>query len=180
MLIILDRDGVINKDAVDFIKSPDEWIPIPGSLSAIAALNRAGHQVVVASNQSGVSRGYFDLATLLAIHQKMQSELAKEGGYLDGVYICPHRSEDLCSCRKPCPGMLLQIARDFSINLSEQAWTLGDSLRDIQAGLKVHAKTGLVKTGNGQKTLEELPDNIPVYSDLADWVRHFIMTKLQS
>src|SRR5437773_11154104 len=106
MLIILDRDGVINEDSPDFIKSPQEWRAIPGSLEAIAALNRAGHRVVVASNQSGVGRGYFTLAVLLAIHHKMQSELAKAGGRLDGVYFCPHRSEDHCPCRKPNPGML--------------------------------------------------------------------------
>ncbi|MBS0349853.1 MAG: D-glycero-beta-D-manno-heptose 1,7-bisphosphate 7-phosphatase [Proteobacteria bacterium] len=174
MLIILDRDGVINQESKNFIKSPEEWIAIPGSLSAIAALNRAGHQVVVASNQSGISRGYFTLATLLTIHQKMQDELAKVGANVQAIYICPHRNEDFCFCRKPNPGMLLQIARDFSVNLSKQSWVIGDSLRDIEAGLKIQAKTVIVKTGNGQKTIQEAPSNIPAFTDLAAWVENFI------
>ncbi len=176
MLVILDRDGVINEDSPHFIKSPAEWQAIPGSLAAIAALNRAGHQVVVASNQSGVSRGYFSLADLLAIHHKMQTELAAAGGHLDGVYFCPHRSEDHCPCRKPCPGMLQQIAADFKVDLTQKCWLIGDSLRDIQAGLAVQCKAALVKTGKGNKTLIENNHHlqVPVYENLAQWVAYHL------
>lgn len=168
MLILLDRDGVINEDSADFIKSPEEWRAIPGSLEAIAALNRAGHRVVVASNQSGVTRGYFSMAGLLAIHHKMQTELAEVGGRLDGVYFCPHRSEDHCPCRKPQPGMLLQIAQDFGVDLSQQGLLIGDSLRDIQAAHAAGCPAALVKTGKGAATLAkgEGLDGVPVYENL--------------
>lgn len=162
MLIILDRDGVINKDSPDFVKSPDEWRAIPGSLEAIATLNRVGHQVVVATNQSGVSRGYFSLATLLAIHHKMQTELARAGGRLDGVYFCPHRNEDCCPCRKPAPGMLEQIAQDFGADLTRDAILVGDSLRDIEAAQAVGCPAVLIKTGTG-----EAP--VAVYESLWRW-----------
>lgn len=171
MLIILDRDGVINEDSPDFIKSPAEWQAIPGSLEAIAKLNRAGHRVVVASNQSGVARGYFSLATLLEIHHKMQTELAKVGGKLDGVYFCPHRSEDHCPCRKPSPGMLLQIARDFAVDLTSDAVLIGDSLRDIQAAQAAGCPAVLIKTGKGSETLakNEGLEAVPVYDNVLDW-----------
>lgn len=168
MIIILDRDGVINEDSPDFIKSPAEWRAIPGSLIAIAQLNRAGHRVVVASNQSGITRGYFSMTGLLAIHHKMQTELAEAGGYLDGVYFCPHRSEDHCLCRKPKPGMLQQIAQDFGVDLSRDGLFIGDSLRDIQAAQAIGCKAALVKTGKGTATLaqgEGLHD-VAVYENL--------------
>lgn len=154
MLIILDRDGVINEDSPAYIKSPEEWHAIPGSLEAIASLNKAGYQIVVASNQSGVGRGYFDVSQLLAINRKMQLELAKVGGHLDAVYFCPHRNEDHCFCRKPLPGMLIQISRDFGVDLASQAFFIGDSLRDIHAGQAAKCPTFLVKTGNGAKVKE--------------------------
>ncbi len=166
MLIILDRDGVINEDSVDFIKSPQEWRAIAGSLEAIAAINRAGHTVVVATNQSGIARGYYSAAQLLAIHHKMQTELAKAGGHLDGVYFCPHRSEDLCSCRKPNPGMLQQIAKDFGADLATEGWLIGDSLRDIQAAHAVHCRATLVRSGK-LVTSNDLKD-VPVYENLAE------------
>lgn len=168
MLIILDRDGVINEDSPHFIKSPAEWHAIPGSLDAIAAINRAGHRVVVATNQSGVSRGYFSMADLLAIHHKMQVELANAGGHLDGIYFCPHLSEDHCPCRKPSSGMLQQIAQDFNVDLAREGWLIGDSLRDIQAAQAIHCRAALVKTGKGTQTVANggLID-VPVYDNLA-------------
>lgn len=170
MLVILDRDGVINEDSPDYIKSPAEWRPIPGSLAAIAALNRAGHRIVVATNQSGVSRGFFSLATLLTIHRKMAAALAKEGGSLDGIYFCPH-SGNHCPCRKPNPGMLQQIAADFHADLTCEAWLIGDSLRDIQTAQAIHCKSALVKTGKGAQTFAngEGLANVPVYENLSQW-----------
>jgi histidinol-phosphate phosphatase family protein len=119
-LIILDRDGVINHDSEAFIKSPDEWIPLPGSLEAIARLNQAGYRVVVATNQSGVGRGLFDMATLNAIHQKMHTSAQQVGADIDAVFFCPHTQDDNCDCRKPKPGMMLEIARRFEINLRDR------------------------------------------------------------
>lgn len=173
MLIILDRDGVINQDSPDFIKSPKEWRAIPGSLEAIAALNRSGHQVVVASNQSGVARGYFSLTTLLTIHHKMQTELLRAGGHFDGVYFCPHRSEDHCPCRKPAAGMLKQIAIDFTVDLTQSAYLIGDSLRDIQAARVVGCRAALVKTGKNTESLsaQEILQT-PIYKNLYDACEH--------
>lgn len=172
MLIIMDRDGVINQDSVDYIKSPKEWIPIPHSLNAITRLNHAGHQVVVATNQSGVGRGYYSIATLDAIHKKMKDELAIIGGHLDGIYYCPHKPEDGCECRKPKPGMLLQIGRDFNADL-KQAYFIGDNFRDIQAAQAAGALPILVKTGRGKEVLKEHKlelRHIPVYDDLSEVV----------
>lgn len=172
MLIILDRDGVINVDSDDYIKSPKEWEPIAHSLSAIARLNEAGHTVVVATNQSGVGRGYFTQQTLDAIHEKMREELAAVGGHLQGIYFCPHSPDDHCACRKPKAGLLLDIARDFKADL-KQAYVVGDSLRDIQAAHTVGALPILVRTGKGKKTLQEgdkALEGVPVYKDLAAFV----------
>lgn len=177
MLIILDRDGVINEDSADFIKSMGEWRAIPGSLAAIAALNRAGHRVVVATNQSGVTRDYFSLATLLDIHRHMQTELAKVGGHLDGVYFCPHRNDD-CPCRKPNAGMLRQIAQDFSVDLAQAGCLVGDSLRDIQAAQAVRCASVLVKSGKGQQTLAQNPPltDTTVYENLLEFSTHLTTT----
>ena len=158
-ILILDRDGVINQDSDDYIKSPEEWMPIPGSLEAIAHFNQLGIKVVVATNQSGVGRGLFTLDTLAAIHQKMQAMLKAAGGHIDGVYFCPHHPDDGCDCRKPKPGLLLQIQRDFNIDLT-QAIVVGDSLRDIQAAQAVGAYPMLVKTGKGERTLATNPPNL--------------------
>lgn len=170
MLIILDRDGVINEDSDEFIKSPAEWQAIPSSLQAIRYLNQQGHCIVVATNQSGVSRGYFSLATLAAIHHRMQQTLANAGAYLDGVYFCPHRTEDHCSCRKPLPGMIWQILKDFQVKNSETI-VIGDSLRDIQAGQAAGCQTVLVKTGKGQETLVKNQglDDVVITDNLLVW-----------
>ncbi len=134
LFIILDRDGVINVDSPDFIKTPDQWKPIPGSLEKIAEWTRQGHHIVVATNQSGISRGLFGLSDLVAVNRKMHLACQALGGRLDGVYFCPHKEEDLCPCRKPNPGMLLQIAKDFAVNLAGQTIVIGDSWRDLQPG----------------------------------------------
>ena len=167
-LIILDRDGVINYDSDEFIKSPDEWLPIPGSLMAIARLNRAGYKVVVASNQSGIARGLFDLDTLNQIHEKMQDELARAGGVIEAILFCPHGPEDYCVCRKPKPGLFLEIAKRFNCDLTGIP-AVGDSLRDIKAAQVVGARPILVRTGKGLRALREghFPNGTLVCDDLA-------------
>ena len=167
-LIILDRDGVINLDSDQFIKSPDEWKPIPGALEAIARLNQWGWRVVVASNQSGVGRGLFGMDTLIAINEKMVKSLAQVGGRLDAIFFCPHPADSTCDCRKPKPGMLEQIGARFNVELTGVP-VVGDSLRDLQAAVAVGAKPYLVLTGKGEKTREnpELPPGTEVFPDLA-------------
>ena len=171
-LIILDRDGVINQDSDEYIKSPEEFIPIPGSLDAIARLNRAGYTVVVATNQSGVARGLYDESMLAQMHKKLARLLIEKGGRIDGIYYCPHGPEDNCDCRKPKTGLLNQIAEQTGAEL-RGVYAVGDSLRDIQAAQKVDARPVLVKTGKGIRTLSAgSPDlvNVPVYDDLATFV----------
>ncbi len=167
-LIILDRDGVINLDSDHFIKTPDEWKPIDGSLEAIARLNQAGYRVVVATNQSGVGRGLFDMAMLNAIHAKMHKAVSSVGGRIDAVFYCPHAAEAKCACRKPQAGMYLEIAERFDISLID-VLTVGDSLRDLQAAVAVGAAPILVLTGKGTKTLAagDLPENTQVFADLS-------------
>lgn len=174
-LIILDRDGVINFDSDQFIKSPDEWKPIPGSLEAIARLNQWGWRVVVASNQSGIGRGLFGMDTLNAINEKMVKSLALVGGRLDAIFFCPHAADSTCDCRKPKPGLLRQIAERFNVDLTGMP-TVGDSLRDLQAGTAVGCKPYLVLTGKGQKTRLDpaLPNGTEIYPDLATCVADLI------
>jgi len=170
--IILDRDGVINEDSDDFVKSPDEFIPIEGSIAAIAKLKQAGYGVVVATNQSGIARGLYDLDTLHRMHEKLQRLLQNEGVHIDGIFFCPHGPDDICHCRKPKPGMYLDIAKRFNIDLS-QTIVVGDSFRDLQAAMKVNAQPILVKTGKGERTLKNNAAdiiNIPVYDSLAHYV----------
>ena len=150
-LIILDRDGVINQDSDAFVKSPDEWIALPGSLQAIARLTQAGWKVVVATNQSGLARGLFDMDTLNAIHAKMRRELAAAGGSIDAVFLCPHGPDDNCVCRKPLPGMFEQIGARYDADLNDVP-AVGDSLRDLQASSAAGCAPWLVLTGNGAKT----------------------------
>jgi len=180
MLIILDRDGVINHESREYIKTPDEWIPLAESLAAIARLNKAGHKVVVATNQSGVGRGYYSLEMMHEIHQHMERELVSVGGHLDGVYYCPHKPDDHCECRKPNPGMLLKIAADYPQEFNNAIF-VGDSLRDIQAAQAVNIQAVLVKTGNGEATVVtgEGLDDISVFDNLAavvDWVLSYTTT----
>lgn len=171
-LIILDRDGVINYDSDQFIKSPQEWRPIEGSMEAIAQLNQWGWRVVVATNQSGVGRGLFDMDTLAAIHDKMHRTVAQAGGRIDAIFFCPHAADSKCACRKPKPGMLLEIAERFNVDL-EDVPVVGDSLRDLQAAVTAGAQPVLVRTGKGDKTAldPELPPGTPIHDNLAAYVR---------
>ncbi len=167
-LIILDRDGVINQERTEFVKTPQEWIALPGSLAGIARLSQAGWYVVIATNQSGLARGHFDMAALHAMHDKLRRELVQLGGHLNAIFLCPHGPDDGCLCRKPLPGMFHDIARRFDINLTGVP-AVGDSLRDLQACAQVGCQPWLVRTGNGAKTLAagDLPPGTLIADDLA-------------
>ena len=167
-LIVLDRDGVINYDSEQFIKSPDEWRPIPGSLEAISRLNHAGFRVVVATNQSGLGRGLFDMATLIAINDKMHKALSHLGGRIDALFYCPHTADSACECRKPKPGMFTEIGNRFGVDMTGVP-CVGDSVRDLQAAAAVEAQPILVLSGKGEKTLRDgvFPANTIIFPDLA-------------
>jgi D-glycero-D-manno-heptose 1,7-bisphosphate phosphatase len=170
-LLILDRDGVINQDSEEFIKSPEEWIPIPGSLAAIARANQLGYRVVVISNQSGLARGLFDLGLLNKIHARMLGEVARFGGRIEAIFFCPHGPDDGCACRKPRPGLLLDLGRRLNVDW-KSAILIGDRESDMLAANSVGAQKMLVKTGHGEQAIEStktLPD-ISVYNDLASAV----------
>ena len=174
-LVILDRDGVINQDSANFIKNPNEWIAIPSSLEAIALLNQSGFRLAVATNQSGIARGLFDMATLNAINDKMHRALAQLGGRIDAMFYCPHAADDHCTCRKPKTGMIEDISRRFSVDLSE-VYAVGDSLRDLQAFSDAGCKPILVRSGKGEETLAagNLPPNTFIFADLNEAVQHII------
>lgn len=166
-LVVLDRDGTINRDSPDYIKSADEWRALPGSLEAIAKLNHAGWTVTVATNQSGLGRGLFTITDLHAIHARMANELAVHGGEISGVFFCPHVPDDECGCRKPRDGLLRSIAARFDCDLS-QVPVIGDSERDLQAAVSAGARPILVRTGNGAAAADYFKQrNIDVYDDLA-------------
>ena len=167
-LVILDRDGVINEDSDDYIKSPEEWIPIPGSLEAIARLNREGYKVVVVSNQSGIARGLFDTDTLARIHTKMFDAVRARGGNIEAVFFCPHGPDGGCRCRKPLPGLFEELADRLKVSLSG-VYAVGDSERDVLAARAVLARPALVRTGNGRATLKRGKQiaEVPVFDDLA-------------
>lgn len=173
--VILDRDGVINHDSDEYIKSPEEWLPIDGSPEAIAALNQAGYRVVVATNQSGIARGYFDVPTLDAIHEKMHSIVENAGGKIEAIFYCPHSPTDGCNCRKPLPGLLHQIEKQFSISV-EGVPFIGDSLSDIACAKNAASMPLLVRTGKGSKTENQInaSDNIPVFDDLSRAVGYLL------
>ena len=167
-LVILDRDGTINEDSDAYIKSPSEWRPIPGSLEAIARLNQAGYRVVVATNQSGIARKLFDTKTLFAIHDMLQKAAAQFGGRVDAFFFCPHAADDACDCRKPRPGMLIEVARRFNVSLGD-TYMVGDARRDVEAAAAAGAKPVLVLTGKGARTQAEgnLPPGTEIFPDLA-------------
>ncbi|OHC27988.1 MAG: D-glycero-beta-D-manno-heptose-1,7-bisphosphate 7-phosphatase [Pseudomonadales bacterium RIFCSPLOWO2_02_FULL_63_210] len=166
-LLILDRDGVINYDSDAYIKNLDEWIPLPGAVEAIARLSRAGWTVAVATNQSGLARGYYDQAALDAMHAHLRQLVAEQGGELGLIVHCPHGPDDGCDCRKPKPGMLRQIAAHYGTSLAG-VWFVGDSSGDLNAALAVGCQPVLVKTGKGLLTLAQpLPAGTLVFDDLA-------------
>jgi D-glycero-D-manno-heptose 1,7-bisphosphate phosphatase len=176
-LVILDRDGTINADSDEFIKSPQEWQPLPGALEAIAKMNHAGWHVAIASNQSGLGRGLFDVGSLNAMHAKMHKLLSAHGGRIDAIFYCPHSPDEGCTCRKPLPGLFEQIGERFGIELKGTP-VVGDGLRDLQAGVAAGCEPHLVLTGKGEQFRgRELPDTFPpgtrVHEDLgafADWL----------
>lgn len=174
-LIILDRDGVINQDSPDYIKSADEWIPIAGSLAAIAQLNQRGYIVCICTNQSGIGRGYFSLNALEQMHAKMTRLLTAENGHIDGLFFCPHAPDEHCDCRKPKPGMYQAAIEQFSVT-PEQTLVIGDSLRDIQAAQAIGVHAVLVKTGKGEKTLAagEGLTKVTAYADLRSVVEQLL------
>ncbi|WIO74334.1 D-glycero-beta-D-manno-heptose 1,7-bisphosphate 7-phosphatase [Porticoccaceae bacterium LTM1] len=172
-LIILDRDGVINEDSDAYVKSVEEWIPLPGSIEAIARLSQAGYQIAIATNQSGLGRGYFQPADLEAMHNKLLSLLSGAGGELAGIFFCPHAPEDNCQCRKPLPGLVDDIEQTLGVSVID-APIVGDSLRDLEAGVARGCKPILVRTGKGEKSEAKLKahsdpriSNAPVFDDLA-------------
>lgn len=172
-LVILDRDGVINYDSAQFIKSPQEWKPLPGSLEAIARLTQWGFRVIVATNQSGVGRGLFDMSTLNAIHDRMIKEVSQAGGRIDAIFFCPHAADSPCACRKPKPGLLLEIAARYNADLRGVP-VIGDSLRDLQAAAAAQAQPVLVLTGKGEKTRDcpDLPEGTLIFPNLAAVAEH--------
>ncbi|MGD8914713.1 MAG: D-glycero-beta-D-manno-heptose 1,7-bisphosphate 7-phosphatase [Candidatus Thiodiazotropha sp.] len=175
-LIILDRDGVINEDSDSYIKSPDEWVPIENSLQAIAKLSRAGYRVFVATNQSGLARGLFDIETLNAIHQKMTDAVQGVGGSIEAILFCPHGPDDNCNCRKPKPGLYEEIRHRTQHKLQDVP-IVGDSIRDIEAAIKVKASPILVRTGKGEISLQQLKTRqlqIPVFKDLYSVAEYLI------
>ena len=177
-LVILDRDGVINQDSDAYVKSVDEWIPIPGSAAAIARLCKAGYQVAVATNQSGLARGYFSSDDLDAMHAKMTALVEAEGGSFAHIAWCPHGPDDNCDCRKPLPGLIDQIEQALGVSAAG-APIIGDSLRDLEAGIARNCVPVLVRTGKGLKSEPKLAQhpslaNAQVVNSLADWVEQFL------
>jgi D-glycero-D-manno-heptose 1,7-bisphosphate phosphatase len=174
-LVILDRDGVVNHDSAAFIKNPDEWTPIAGSLDAIARLNQAGYQVVLATNQSGIGRGLLDISALCAIHDKMHRALALAGARVEAVFYCPHAQDAGCNCRKPKAGMFEDIAHRFNVDLTDVP-CVGDALRDLQAADAVGAQPILVLTGKGKQTQAAggLPARTQIHADLAAAVKSIV------
>jgi D-glycero-D-manno-heptose 1,7-bisphosphate phosphatase len=172
-LIILDRDGTINHDSDHHIKSREEWRPIKGSLEGIARLNHAGYRIVVATNQSGIARGLFDTRTLFAIHDMLQRAVAQVGGRIDAFFFCPHAADAGCKCRKPAPGMLLEIGTRFNVALKD-VYMVGDAQRDLEAAAAAGARPVLVLTGKGKATRDEdrLPPGTEVFADLAAFAEH--------
>lgn len=174
-LLVLDRDGIINEERPDFVKSAEEWIPYPGSITAISQLTQAGFHIVLATNQSGLGRGVFDITALHAMHAKMHRLVEEAGGSIDAIFYCPHTPEAQCDCRKPKPGLLIEIAKRYNVS-PETLVMVGDSLRDLQAIAAVQGQPILVLTGNGKKTLQhpDLPPNTLVFDDLVAVAEYLI------
>lgn len=174
-LVILDRDGVINYDSDEYVKSVDEWIELPGSMQALAKLTKAGYKIAVATNQSGISRGYFSEETLTAMHKKMEDLSTAAGAKFDYIAYCPHGPDDNCDCRKPLPGLIDQIESALNVS-AKDSFMVGDSLRDLQAGQAKGMKAVLVLTGKGQRTQDKGIglEGVPTFKDLNDFVDHLL------
>ncbi|UYM18372.1 D-glycero-beta-D-manno-heptose 1,7-bisphosphate 7-phosphatase [Endozoicomonas euniceicola] len=174
-LIILDRDGVVNEDSDNYIRSVDEWIPVPGSIEAIARLSKAGYTLAVATNQSGIARGYYPLSELEAMHTRMNQLVQEQGGHIDCVRYCPHGPDEGCQCRKPETGLVDQIEQHLNMSASG-AWLVGDSLKDLQCARRKHCQPALVRTGKGERTLAkgEGLEGVPVFESLADFADHLL------
>ena len=174
-LIVLDRDGVINQDSDDYIKTVDEWIPLEGSMKAMAKLTKAGYQIAIATNQSGVARGYFTIDTLNDMHKKMNKLATDAGAKINYIAYCPHVSNDHCDCRKPLPGLIHQIEKALNVS-AKDCYMVGDSLRDLQAGQAAGLKPALVLTGKGQRTLDkgEGLKDVPIFKDLKTFVHELL------
>ena len=183
-LIVLDRDGVINKESPDFIKSPDEWLPLKGSLQAIARLSQAGYDVVVITNQSGIGRGHFTTSILSRINARMIDHVEQHGGRIDSILFCPHHPKDNCDCRKPKPGLYQELASRLNISFND-VLSVGDSVRDLMAAKSAGAKPVLVKTGNGRRSIKEIAGNpdlglndAPVFDNLSRFVDALLKEEL--
>ena len=174
-LIILDRDGVINEDSDNYIRSVAEWHPIPGSIEAIARLSKAGYIIAVATNQSGIARGYYSLSELGAMHSKMSRLVQEQGGKIDCIKFCPHGPNDGCHCRKPQTGLVEQIENALNLSVKD-AWFVGDTLTDLQCGAAMGCKPALVKTGKGERTIAkgEGLEGTLVFTSLADFTDHLL------
>lgn len=174
-LIILDRDGVVNEDSDDYIKSVEEWIPVPGSIEAICELSKAGYVITIATNQSGIGRGFYHLETLHAMHEKMENLVKSGGGHIQGVYYCPHLPGEGCDCRKPDIGLIRQIEESTGLS-AVGAPFVGDSISDIEAAQKAHCQPILVRSGKGERTLKKLVENhgIPVFTNLLAYTQHLL------
>ncbi|MEN9391522.1 MAG: hypothetical protein RL017_820 [Pseudomonadota bacterium] len=177
-ILILDRDGVINYDSDDFIKNPDEWEPLPGSIEAISSLTKANYKIIICTNQSGIGRKLFTMETLNDIHHKMQRMIEQQGGKIAAIFICPHTPEDNCTCRKPKSQMVLNICDRFNVEDISNVMLVGDSLRDLVAIANVGGVPVLVKTGKGKETLRgnDLPANTLVFNNLLE-VSDYLLEK---
>ena len=175
-LVILDRDGVINQDSDNYVTSLEEWIPYPAAIEAIASLSRAGWRVAVATNQSGIARGYYDIATLEAIHHRLRTLVQAAGGRIDYIAYCPHVPDDDCECRKPLPGLLEEIREALTLADLEGSWMVGDSLRDLKAGELMGCRPVLVRTGKGLRTEEKQEglESAMIFDDLMGFV-HWLL-----
>lgn len=178
-LVILDRDGVINEDSDAYVKSLQEWIPYPTAIDAIGRLSRAGWTVAVATNQSGIARGYYDIATLEAIHHRLCTLVQDAGGRIDYIAYCPHGPDDDCECRKPLPGLLEEIREALTLADLEGSWLVGDSLRDLKAGKLMGCRPVLVRTGKGRRTEEKREglERAMIFDDLAGFVHWLLKTE---
>jgi len=172
-LVILDRDGVINFDSPNYIKSPEEWRPLPGSIEAIALLSKAGYKVYIATNQAGLARGLFDLDRLNLMHEKLLGLVNEQGGKVAGIFYCPHHPDEHCHCRKPKIGLLEQISAHARQSLNGVPF-VGDSLKDVQAALTMGCKPILVETGNGRSTKKTVSEEVEIHATLLDFAQSFL------